>query len=54
MLITVAIKKATPVVVSSTGVIPEHLFSSLKAVHMPKYTIQKSIILNICCIAREF
>lgn len=46
-----------PIVLSTTGIIPNTLKQSLDTLHLPKYTIlniQKAAILNTCRIVRKF
>ena len=46
-----------PIVLSTTGIIPNNLHNSLKELNLPKYTyitLQKAVILNTCRITRKF
>ena len=46
-----------PIVVSTTGVIPKQLITSLQNLNVSKYiyiTLQKAAILNTCRIVRKF
>ena len=49
--------QVTPIVISSTGVIPKSLSQSLKRLNLHPNTyiqMQKSVILGICSIVRNF